>query len=485
LKTVLARTCADDGNCGPAAPVEAFTVCPTPICPTSDESGVLVPTETYIAEELFPHGSGSWTVLDPNTGELDPDVLGIDGGSPDTTEDPPLDGGAPGTTEDPPMDGGEPATIYEGLMVVGHGTITTGPATIRFDVSNETASPVSMTFYIVSPAGVILYTGPTWAVPASSSHYLIDWARPVGLPEGEVAVGLSTGGPVLVHEMVVLTPQGLTPAECIAPYRRVFPEVSTISGPVVTEQIKMGDCAEWLEVEWVWSAGSPFRYGTENPLILGSSNADPDGTFAELGVTGVSYTDASADTCAPATPGLACADDPCYPGFTAAPTIPDVVDPNQITVDGRATRGVEIRIDPDALPTLSGVLSLVLDAETPKLGVRIRVYDDVETDWSVPDVCEPAYGWLIDYIPAEGTVTIDGTTGQVTTVCADQLESAATPASGMFRGPLPDPTVGCDRRVKIIVEWVTTYPRGCTGAYVNGADQGDLVVSVSSRTRED
>ena len=450
LKNVLARTCTDSGvDCGPVAPMELLTVCPTPICPTDAESGEQAVYETFTADQLVPNGTGTWTVFGEDDGVLH---------------------AVPG--ED---------------MTVGHAVTSTDP-TVRFTVSiTDGGTPITVTFYLVNESGLVLLTGPSTVLPPVAGDQFPTWDLPPGLPPQpwSVVIGIDQDVDLHVHQMEVLGPVHLTTAECLAPYWRTFPLVATVDGPRVIERQRHGDCADWIKVEWIWTSGSPWRYGTEQPLMLASSFADPDGTFAALGVFGVAYSANPADTCAPPVPTPSCSEDPCYPGFTLPPSLPVITDPNQILVDGRTTRGVEIRLDPDSLPTLDGVLSIVLDTTAPKLGVRIRVYDDPAADWSVPDECDAAYGWLIDYIPQNGTVLIDGTTGQATTVC-EEIEGTVgiTPATGLFGGPLPDPILGCDRRVKIVVEWVTTYPRTCSGVYTSGADQGDMQVSVTTRTRE-
>lgn len=513
LTTLLHRTCVDTDDCATGAAIELFTVCPTPIYPTPNLDGALV-TETIPG---WVEPDGGWNAVNGEYTELaydPPDVAGlftpgvspgIDGGDPEGTVDPPLDGGdVDGPWDSPEVyDGGDPGPFLgEGDGYVWRdpqlGPVC-GSVTLRFCVSTpeEDATPANVTLLLIDPTtGLIMETGPQVSIVFGGNPDTEDgcteWTIGAGLDYDHWAVGVASDEPVAIISVEVVHFPLLTPAECIDPYRRIMPAATVSSGPTITDRLVVADCATWMKVEWVWTLGSPYKYGTPRRLATDVSGMfDP--IFLEVGVTSDRYGNTSPGlpstpwNCAPPSELTSCATDPCAPGWTAPPAPPTVPDPTFAIIDGAiGIMGTAICIDPSVTALGESALTITLAADDdPKVGVRVRIYDDVQNDCTETDKCEWLAEYLIDFIPANGTVVIDGVNGTITTMCADFAEPQLTPVRGDYGGPIRQPIICGDRRLLIQTQWMRRYPRECEGVYADNQVEGDLLTSIDISARED
>lgn len=492
LRRVLHGACdADEQPCAYAATLETYTACPGPITATANPDAPATLTEPQ------PYAVGgdpeAWLVIggdlsDNGDGALitpyDADVLVIEGGGapevPDVIE-------SDADTEDPIYFGGDASPI--GSATVGSlrqdacGLL--GPFTITWTLRGV-VDGVTARLVILGTANTVIAEGPTVTLTDTAADYT--W----NLPDIDGDDDFWTPA-IIVEEPVVVTDVSVsgflptTAEECIAPYRRLLPVTTVTSGPTPVELID-ADCAVLMVVEWIWVSTSPWRYGTTVPVLLGLGWGDVP-TLTAPGVTyeegGVTLVDATPWNCTPPVDVTSCAIDPALPTLGAPPAYPEVVDTNRARITTEDVRDVWALIGPEQIPADQGVLTIELTAGAdPVVGIRVRVWGDAAIDGSVPDLCDFAYEFLIDYVPANGVLTIDGTSGRVTTVCGGTSHDSTQGVRGAYGGPIEDPVVRCDRRYLVRVQWLDTYPRTATGVYTLGDPNGDLTVNLHVTPRE-
>jgi len=506
LTALLHRTCITDGDCASAAPVEMFSVCPTPIYPVPDLDA------TEQVEHTIPGWTdpdGGWTAVDGEYIEYYGDSTAgmfnpigtetIDGGDPDSTVDPALDGGAPDGVFDSPevYDGGDPGPFEgDGGYVWRDAALgpVCGPVTLQFCLTTDplvVSAPVNVTLMLLDPlTGEVLDYGPQVVVGIEEECQ--PWVHPDGIDLENWAVGFAADGPLVNAGVLVQHFPLLSPEACIGPYRRIMPAATVTSSPTITERLLVADCAEWLKVEWVWTIGSAFKFSTPERLVTDNRAEFGPPPFVATGVSTARYgwiepgTVSTPWNCAPPVDTVTCASDPCLPGWVAPPAPPVVPDPTFATISGGAfIMGTSVCIDSSVTAAGDNVLTITLTADDqPKVGVRVRIYDDVQGDCTETDKCEWVAEYLIDYIPADGVVTIDGVNGTITTVCPGFTEPQPTPVRGDYGGPIKQPVICGDRRILVQTQWLRRYPRECEGFYEDNLHQGDLLTSVDVSARE-
>lgn len=494
LRRVLHGACdADELPCGPTGTLETFTVCPV----FGGTPDLDAPATTIL---LDPNslGGGEWLVINgtftddaaPGT-HLRPygDTDLIDGG--DALADEMLDvidGGGAFPVEDLII--GDDADL-SGTAVLG-GTLrdcVSGPVTITWTLrEGETFPGPTVRFVLLDAANQVTLVGPDVVLTDTDAEYV--WELPLGV-EGEAwRPALITTQSIIVTSVETLTYAAADPLDCVAPYRRFFPVTATTYGPIVTETIDT-DCVELLKVEWTWESGSPYRYGVTEPVLLGMGfGVEP--TLVAPGVVydegdGVTLTDATPWNCAPPAPVASCAIDPAAPGIGVPPSYPVVVDTTRPRITTEDVRDMWTVVGPELIPSNEGVFTMDLTAgPTPVVGVRVRVWDDSDALGVVPELCDFAYEFLIDYIPANGVLTIDGPAGTITTLCDGNVtpQDAAAGVRGAFGGPIQDPVVRCDRRYLVRVQWLDTYPRDALPFYEMGDQNGTLSFDLAITNRE-
>ena len=493
LTRVLHGACdADERPCGPSATLEAFTVCPTPTVGGVDLDAPL----TDILHD--PHGTpaGVWYVRNGTfTEDGDPGTIL----RPFTTDDV-IDAGDADDVIPDAIDGGD-ATPAVDVIISESGT-SLAEATLGGRLMDCVSGPVTLSWVLRAPSGgsatvrmVILdesnlpvETGPTFTVGPVEATY--EWELPLGVEYAAWRPAIVTDDVVIVRSVTVHSFAPTSPTDCIAPYRRFFPVTTTTSGPVPVETIDT-ECVELIRVEWVWTSGSPYRYGVIDPVLLGMGWGQAP-SLAAPGVTydegdGVTLISATPWNCSPEVPPVSCAIDPAAPTIGVPPALPVIADTSRPRITTQNVRDMWALVGPELVPANEGVFTIDLTAgPTPVVGIRVRVWDNADATGIVPDLCDFAYEFLIDYIPANGVLTIDGAAGTITTICdgATVPEDAAAGVRGAFGGPIEDPVVRCDRRYLVRVQWLDTYPRTALPYYEAGDPNGDLTIDLSITTRE-
>lgn len=495
LRRVLHGACdADEQPCGPSGTLEAFTVCPGPLSDVPDLTAPLTVTLMHPNDESAPPGAwyvtnGTFDVEDDDATMVIPydvsDVVDAEDASPDFTIDVYDGGGA----EDTPslLDGGN-ADFGEQAIIGGlQQSCTPASVTITWSLRgvDETAT---VELVILDDANIPVEHGPKYDVDTDDLHDYT-WELPFGVDLDTWRPGLVVTHRIDVESVTIDGFAMFSPADCIAPYRRFLPVTSTTSGPTPVEDIDAG-CAVLMKVEWVWVSGNPFRYGVTEPMVLGLGWGE-EPTFDAPGVTwdeeGGAPISATPWDCSPPSPVAGCAIDPAAPPFGTAPSMPVIVDTTRPRITTQSIRDVWANIGPEQVPTNEGVLTIDLGAGAePVVGIRVRVWDDANADGTVPSNCEFAYEYLIDYVPENGVLTIDGTSNQITTLCAGNAvpQDASAGVRGDFGGPVKSPVVRCDRRYLVRIQWLDVYPRTAPGYYTSGDPNGDLSVNVYITPRE-
>jgi hypothetical protein len=501
LERVLHGECdSDEQPCGPSGTLEFFTTCPTPLSGSAANTDVTRLVDTINnpnapadpssmwspANSTFvvPYNDDEGTILIP----LDlADVL--DAGESDTVAyELEIDGGPGGGVYDYLIGG---LSNVEGSAVLGSGPFrgcNDGPVTIEWNMHTPNAGLVAVVqLVLLDDAGNVAEFGPKVDLAFDSDTTV--WDLPFG-----VDVDLWRPG-ILVHDQVVVVDVTVRayplrdPLDCLAPYRRFLPLTTTTSGPKVVDIIDTG-CVTLLRVEWVWVSGKPYRYSVTDNVLTGlgwghaPSYAAPGVTYDDGGGAAISATPWN---CAPLPPVASCAIDPLAPTFGTPPAAPVIVDPLRPRITTQAIRSVWANIGPEQIPANEGVLSLDLVTDSdPIVGARVRVYDTADAAGTIPDLCDFAYEFLIDYIPADATLTIDGPSGQITTLCGGnpEPEDSSAGVRGAYGGPVMEPVVRCDRRYLVFVQWLNVYPRTAVGVYTSGDTEGSILVNAYLTTRE-
>lgn len=492
LRRVLHGACdAAEQPCGPRGSLETFTVCPTPVIGGVDLNTPVL----WVNNDPNDASPGTWVALN---GEF------IENGMPGTLFRPfssldIIDGGDAPEAPDV-IDGGDapesPDVIISGeSLVIEEGTLggdlagcTAGTVTVSWLLRAPEGTTSTVRLVLLDDSNTPIEEGPTYVITDVATAY--DWEFPLGVSYEAWRPAFVTTDSVVVLSVTISTFDSLSPDECIAPYRRFFPVTTTVSGPTPVEVLD-AECVEMLRVEWTWVSGSPYRYGVTDPVLLGMGWGQSP-TLAAPGVTydegdGVTLTDATPWDCDPAAPVASCATDPAAPAIGTPPAAPVITDTTRPRITTEDVRDMWALIGPERVPANEGVLTIDLTAGAdPVVGIRVRVWDDADGTGTVPDLCDFAYEFLIDYIPANGVLTIDGTAGTITTLCDGNTvpQDAAAGVRGAFGGPIEDPVVRCDRRYLVRVQWLDTYPRTAAPYYTLGDPNGDLTIDLSITPRE-
>lgn len=494
LRRVLHGDCdSSEQPCGPSGVLETFTVCPGPITPAPDLNNPISVTQNHPNAAVDP--STDWVVLNgeftedaaPGTFLVPFDLADyIDANGPVPLPDE-IDGGGPLPLPDV-IDGGGFGVVGQVTLGAAAQACTAGPVTITWTLSATPETVASVQLVILDAANQVAITGPTYIIPMVDQEW--EWELPVGVDVDMWRPAIIATQTIEVTDVTVSSFGLLDPVDCIAPYRRFFPVTATIDGPNELDTIDT-ECAELLRVEWTWQSGSPYRYGPRDPVLLALGWGE-EPTLVAPGVTydagdPPTLVDATPWNCAPPVPAVPCAIDPASPSFGTPPAYPVITDTLRPRITTQDVRDYWAVVGPELVPANEGVFTIDLTAGAePVVGVRVRVWDDADADGTVPDLCDFAYEFLIDYIPANGVLTIDGAAGTITTICDGDPapQDASAGVRGAYGGPVEDPVIRCDRRYLVRVQWLDEYPRTAAPFYTIGDPEGSLSMNLYVTTRE-
>lgn len=499
LRRVLHGSCdADEQPCGQSGTLETFSACPGPIVGGVDPDKSITDVLYHPFKEGGGIETGPWLVLN-GTFDDGLDTLGtylvpnpdgdiISAGDADDYVPDYISGGGAEPANDV-ISGGSASSLRDVTLGGTRYGCTAGTVTITWRLQEWIGDQdPNVRMVLLDDANVPVEMGPTPTLVDAFQDYT--WTLPLGVDLDGWRPAIISDKTILVYSVSVTYQDVLDPLDCIAPYRRFFPVTATTSGPTPVDIVATA-CAELLIVEWTWESGSPYRFGVREQVLLGMGWGVPPSLVAP----GVSYDEGDGSTltpagpwnCAPPGPVASCAIDPLAPTLGVPPAYPVIVDTSRPRITTQNVRDMWAVVGPELIPSNEGVFTIDLIAGSkPVVGVRIRVWDDADADGTVPDLCDFAYEFLIDYIPKNGVLTIDGAAGTITTLCEGNTvpQDASAGVRGAFGGPIEDPVVRCDRRYLVRAQWLDTYPNTAPGYYTAGDSNGAMTMSLSVTDRE-
>lgn len=507
LTRLLQNECSDDDECPAGARLELLTTCPGPILPTANTdappvSSVQVhPNDAAGVPESWTVSGGQFIEPAPKGGNpYDATVLqvygstdAIDAGEGATLVYPDVIQAGDATDQGAYFIDGGAARIRGQAFLAGlPRTCTDGPVTMTWQLREHPGvGGAQVTLAILGDDGLPEFTGPT--VTLTPELHAYSWEVPFGVYSEHWRPALIANDSIEVKQLIVVTYPDTDPYDCVAPYLRTLPGAVCTSGPTVVDVLDAG-CAELLTVEWVWQIGTPYAYGPTTTLLVGLAS-DIEPSLVAPGVTYRRLLTASTAAAVPAqycpTPPVAlanCAVDPLAPGFGTAPALPRITSATAVNLAANSVvRSYDVTVGPEQTPANDGIFTIELTALLkPAVGVRVRVWDDVAADGTNPEPCAFAYEYHVDFIPAGGTLTLGGPDELVATLCdgESRYADASAVVRGSYQGPTVQPSARCNRRYRVRVDQLDTYPRTSPGIYTSGQEQGLLSLDLHVTPRE-
>jgi hypothetical protein len=248
----------------------------------------------------------------------------------------------------------------------------------------------------------------------------------------------------------------------LAVLRRTLQRVSITTGPTVTGKKALETCdGEMWMVQFTAIAGNPFQFGDERPILAGwldGGVANPWAATATAGTISATSTFAEVDC------GVDLWD-PIYDPLCAAvvePPAPPSLPLGCFDPPASWTRRIVV-IPAENVPVWDMMVPvLTVHAPTEQRNVRIRIYDDpTESLDPTASPCLWSADLVIGYIPAGGTLTIDGSREEVwVETVAGQVRRADTLVFATDGTPFrwPVMTCGAQQQVTLDVEDSVNLP---------------------------
>lgn len=285
---------------------------------------------------------------------------------------------------------------------------------------------------------------------------------------------------------------GLTPAQFNAQHRRTYRRAALVSGPTVTGRVGSGTCTrgtcgavgDIIEVEFVIVIAAPWPWTDTTELLDVTLPATGTGDCIDWCLTsGGAGTDA--------TGGAPCAAGECTHASCTSATDPCADPRNSVTAPPQPTvptasfcvpiandRAV-YTLDLSTRPTWGDDAPMVtLTAGSADLrNVIISLYErptgTTQTCEEIADAnrCAPVNRWVITYVQAGGSVTIDGQIGMATIECEGSCQTASTVFGDLDGGPVKVNRLTCAQYCLVIEVDPTNPP----------APDAGLTFSVSGR----
>lgn len=199
------------------------------------------------------------------------------------------------------------------------------------------------------------------------------------------------------------------------PLRRQMRRVVVNNGPAVVNRFDRLSCggSAW-NVQFSAVVGIPWEFSQEKALLLGYLDPAVTNPWAP-GVVAGAY-----DTAATLTPEVACAENlwqPIYDPACAAlvvPPAPPSVPLGCYTPPANWNR-YEVTLPPENIPTWGDVVPVLsLYASSEVRNVRLRFYTDPDGTFVPTDApCSFVSDMVVSYIPAGGSLVIDGASEEV------------------------------------------------------------------------
>jgi hypothetical protein len=244
------------------------------------------------------------------------------------------------------------------------------------------------------------------------------------------------------REVMMLSAKPTTTAEKAA-FERTFIRVETSEGPKVSAKLKSKSVVMWT-IDIGMSAGVPWAFTTPTQvanlsLDSGVSFTDPAGI--DCGVTSAAYDNFI--------------NDPYFTAIRKPPRPPAVKPPNLLDITSWRRKTAVI---PASITGRWGrvvpVVTVSTAAEDAQY-IRIRFYRSSTT----LSECDYDGEFLISYLPANATMTLDGLRQEVTVTRAD---GSVVPGGHLLFGsdgrPFAWPSMGCQHDYTMVVDIMPSQP---------------------------
>ncbi|MEU0059076.1 hypothetical protein [Streptomyces sp. NPDC006334] len=273
-----------------------------------------------------------------------------------------------------------------------------------------------------------------------------------------------------------------------ARHRRTYRRVALVAGPTVTARNGDGSCmagqcsrgADIISVEFVLTAATPWAWTDEMPVLSVSLPAD-DGSecvtwclHTGSGGSGECADDAACRLADCPDVAAACADPACSPPSPPQPSVPSSCFCEALAVN-RECYDLDLS---DRPAWSSDVPMITVFAGSEDLRrLTITLYERTQADEGLScgeiadkERCDPLATFEIGFLPAGGTLVLDGQTGRATVECGGTCETA-TNVWGRDGAPPTWPLIDCGS-VCLCLE---------TDAIVPPADDATVTVAVTGR----
>ncbi|MEU3782703.1 hypothetical protein [Streptomyces sp900129855] len=276
------------------------------------------------------------------------------------------------------------------------------------------------------------------------------------------------------------------PAEFLARHRRTYRRVALVQGPTVTARNGDGSCAagqcasgaDIITVEFVLTAATPWAWTDETPLLSVSPPAD-DGTdcvewcLHSAGAP-VSQCGGECRLAECVDPQAACADPACSPPMPPQPASPD-----SCFCQAMATNRECYDLDLTDRPAWSSDVPMITvfagSEDLRRLTISFFERTDEDAGLTCEEIadanrCEPLAAFEVAFVPAGGTLVLDGQTGRATVECGGGCETS-TSVWGRDGAPPTWPELDCST-VCVCLE---------TDQIVPPADDATVTIAVTGR----
>ncbi|CAL9431647.1 hypothetical protein SUDANB21_02063 [Streptomyces sp. enrichment culture] len=296
--------------------------------------------------------------------------------------------------------------------------------------------------------------------------------------------GSACGGDCV--QMLNCCPGDEEPAEFLARHRRTYRRVALTQGPTVTARAGDGSCAagqcssgaDIVSVEFVLTAATPWAWTDEQPVLNVGLPRD-DGAdciqwclHSSSGPSGCQDGDCRLRGCPDA--GAACADPVC-----SAPSPPQPSSPASCFCEALTTNRDCYDLDLTGRAAWASdvpVVTVFAGSEDLRR-LTISLYERADTDAGLSPAevadkrrCDPLAVWEVGFVPAGGTLTLDGQIGRATVECGGTCETS-TNVWGRAGAPPAWPRIECGTLVLCLE----------TDEIVPPADDATVLVTLSGR----
>lgn len=267
--------------------------------------------------------------------------------------------------------------------------------------------------------------------------------------------------------------EGMTPVQFNAAHRRTYRRTSLVSGPTVLGTTSSGSCdrsacaagAELIDVEFVLVAATPWAWTDPVPVLEVTPPIGGGGDCIEWCLSSATSGPNSCDPAVCLFQACVKGGDPCGDPRNPVPSPPTPkvpvgaycapLGPERACYDFDISDRPQWASDVPVIQVYSGATEL--------RNIRVTIYEKQDgtslTCDQVADrnLCNPVQDFLVSYIPARTTVTLDGAIGRATVNCNGSCGTASTAYGNQDGGPVQLSELTCASYC-VCIETDTGFP---------------------------